>query len=204
MKRISVWCLVILITLAPVLIPSPALAANLDSNVASTALSLTVSETLSVTSTSAISFTYNASNGTAVASGNITTTYSWNLANTRTQIDFAVWLGSASAALTNGTTNIPSSEVYVDWNTGSGPQACSGTDSATPGSVPGAACTYNGTNGFSEGLVATATVPAQPVEFANIPFTGTQNFTYTVSMAGLPILSTGSYAGTINFEAVAQ
>jgi len=195
----------VLCSIALLLMAVPADAQAVTSSVATVSLTMAVPESISMAaSPAAISFTYNQTAATATASGNITATYSWNVAKTRTQLNILVWLGSASAALTNGATNIPSSDVFVNWTgVNSGPAACTGSDSLSP--VQGADCEYNGTNLFAESFSSTATTaPTQATQFAAIPYTGSQSIVFAIAMQNLPTLTPGSYTGTINFEAMVQ
>ena len=92
--------------------------AQLSSNTASVEISMTVAENLTISASPAnISFTYSPSGGgTATASGPITVVTSALIGSEYSFINIYGWLGSSTAALSNGSQNVPSSDVYSQVN----------------------------------------------------------------------------------------
>lgn len=164
---------------------------QVDSNVPSVILNMTVGETLSVTATPAnVTFTYNPNaGGTATASGPIAVTTTWNLGGSRTSLNTYIWLSSATAAL-SGPANIPSSEVFAQVNSGA-VTACTGTIAAAGVGASGAACALNGANSLLHWT------------FPGTALNSSSSDNVTLSLSGLGGIPTGSYTGTLNIEAVA-
>jgi hypothetical protein len=169
----------------------PCAATQVTSNTASVALSMNVSESLSITATPAtISFT--PSGTTATASGPITVTTSWQLNSTRASLYTAAYFSTPSSALANGSSLIPSSDVFASVDSATA-AACSGTSLPMAGlGISGGMC---GTNGiiFNGGS-----------QLSGGTFTGSHSDTILLSMQGLPTLNAGSYSGTLTIVAAAQ
>lgn len=155
---------------------------QLNSNVATVSLSMSVTESISVTATPAnLTFTYNGGTGTATASGPISTTITVNVASTRTNVGEFVYFSSTNA-LSAGSANIPSSEVYAQINSGS-------VDPCT------------GTNVFATGS-ACDNVGMWNISSSSGQFASTNSV--TLSMANLGSLPAGTFTGVLNFEAQAN
>ena len=147
-----------------------------------TQISMSVGESLSLSCTPAsIALAYSA--GSATASGPVTCNYVWALANTRTQMYGYFWLGSATAALTNGTVNIPSSEIYASVGGGSvAPCTNSEGDATLTNITPGAEC---GSGPFGAGTINSTDL------------TGTGSITILLSAANLGVLPASTFTGTL-------
>lgn len=121
-----------------------AAAAQVTSNVATVGLSMTVGESITVSGTP-VSITFNPAGNGATASGPITVNTAYNFSQAR-RIWVVAYFTTATAALTNGTFNIPSSQVFgsVDGGTAA---ACNQTEANVAGSpaVAGAMCPDIGT-----------------------------------------------------------
>jgi hypothetical protein len=176
------------------------------SNTASVNLNLNISESLTVSaSVPSVDFSssYSASAGTATAPV-INVTTSGNLLPGHAWVATYAYLGSASAAL-SGPSNIPSSDVFASIN-GSTPLPCTGTakeqgaelGQTVAGSVVGAACSSsNGTSFFGAGsgiIGFSQSPPAGPYSQADA---------VTLTLANVPNLMPGAYAGTITFVVLA-
>lgn len=172
------------------MMPMEVAASSLSSNTASVALSMSVSETLSVGATPAnISFTYtSAGGGTATASGPITVTTTWTLAPTRINIMTAAYFASASAALTNGTINIPVSEVYSS-NNGGAVAPCTGF-AETGLAVDGQTCNNASVVYWSGSTIGN--------------FNSSATSTVLLSMQGLGTLPYSTFTGTLFIAAMAN
>ncbi len=176
-----------LLLAAAIFIALPAFAQNQFSNQQTVNLALNITESVTLSATpGTITFTPGAG-GTATASGPISVVTTYNLGSSRTALLVGLWLGSSSAALSNGTTNIPSSDVLAS-NGSFTNVPCTGTNQtgngSFPGSVAGAYCANYSVLGAGGG----AGVNTSPV---------------TLSLTGLPAnLAPGSYTGTVVFQAV--
>lgn len=165
----------------------PAFAQNQYSNQQTVNLALNVSESVTLSATpGTITFTPGPG-GTATASGPISVVTTYNLGASRTSLLVGLWLGSSTAALSNGTTNIPSSDVLAS-NSSFTNSPCTGTNmsgnGSFPGSVAGAYCANYQVIGAGGGA-------------------GVNTSAVTLALAGLPTnLGPGSYTGTVVFQAV--
>lgn len=145
----------------------------------STAVNLTIQESL----------TFSLSGGPLVIPGTLNTlsntltaavTYNLTAANHTQGIRTASWVGSATAALVNGTTNVPSANVAVVSNEGSG--ACLLTADAPTGSVNLATCSFAAAHGLDQ--IALGITPA-----------GTFNDTYQLKIMNALPTTPGLYTG---------
>ena len=115
------------------------LQAQTASNAAAVAMTFTVASSLTVTATpGSIVFTLtNPKNATASAPIAVVT--SWNLAVGGGNIFTVAYFGSITAALTDGTLNIPSSDVFASINGGAA-SACTMANVNVAAGNPGAIC----------------------------------------------------------------
>ncbi len=148
-------------------------------------MNVTASVTLSC-SPASLTFTYDPVAATGTASGPITCASTWALDSSKSQFYTYVYVSSTTAALTNGSTNIPASDVFATINGGS-TSPCTGTD-GTLGAVitPGTLCGNFGWN------------------FPGTPLTGSGTNTIVLSMANLPQLSAGTYTGVVTIAGESQ
>ena len=159
---------------------APALATVVDSNQASTALSMTVGESLSVSGVpSSITFTYNA-NGTATASSAISVTTSWALATGHTALKTYVYFANPAAAL-SGPSAIPSSSVLASIDGGTAQ-----------------ACTFTGPIGAAGGNCFPAYQNFSPAS------NGSQTNQVVLSLQSISNIAPGTYTGTLFIEAEAN
>lgn len=169
----------VLLSLAVLFLPVLTEATQLNSTVATTALSLTVNESISVSATpGTITFTYGS--GAATASGPISVTTTWSAASTRTQVITLAFFSSASAALT-GPSSIPTSQVFAAVN-GAANAACTLTSTAIPA------------------LTASAVCPTVFQQNSPVPSSGTNTSSVVLLLSGLGTLAPGTFSGTLNIE----
>jgi len=165
-------------------------AQQLNSNVQTVSLSMSVAESLTITaSPSSITFTPNAGYTAATASGPITISTVGQLAATRSSLWIDAYFASATSALANGSSLIPASQVFASWN-GMTTIPCSGNDTGL--GVTGSAC--NGGGGTFPLFTPTSTPPLTLPSFTNTS-------TLLLSLGGMSGLVPGSYTGVINIEA---
>jgi hypothetical protein len=160
------------------LLPMSSAMASTSSNVATVALSVTVTNSITIAATPGnISFT--APSG--AASGPISITANWNLSNASTNFVLDAYFLTPTAALT-GPTSIPSSSVFGSVNSGTA-TAFTATDSSNT------AATVGGTLQIFRGSIAA---------------TGTQTDSLLLSINGLSGTTPGTYTGTLNISAQAN
>lgn len=172
--------------LAVVFLASTAPAQALNSGAAAITLNATLGESLTLSlSTSTVNFTLASGSATNAGSTNITATTSWTLKPGRTAVGVSAYFASATAALTDGTNNIPSSAFFISDN--------GGTSTALTNTVVFGAA--------SAGLQL-ATVP---ITVANRTATRTDVMAYNINLTGgsLPQLPASVYTGTLNIQAQA-
>jgi hypothetical protein len=191
-----------LVFTALLLFPTLAQAQQINSNTAVVSLSLTVTESLTISaSPSPTTFnSYNPSLGTA-STNPITVTTSAVIGNEYGSVAIGGWLSSSTAALVNGSSNIPSSEVYssvtssgagIGGTSTAGP--CTATTNTASGTIGVAGATCPGLNANWIDMVPGAAHTAGDF---------TVNDAVTLSLVGATGLVPGSYTGTISFEAFA-
>lgn len=160
---------------------------NLNSTAATVALNATLAESLTVSaSANTLSIPLTAGAKSAPA-GPLTITTAWVLKGTRNNVQLVSYLSSSTAALSDGTNNIPASAVQGQVNSG----------------------TYNAyTNGASNGIgLAGATLNIGTTAITNTnrnsSRTDTLNIEVDLSTGSLPQLPASTYTGTLNLQAVA-
>ena len=181
--RIS-WA--VMVGLALTLSASIATAQALNSGAQAIALNANLAESLSVTlSANTVNFALSAGSASNPGSAGITATTAWTLAPGRTAVGVYAYFASATAALTDGTNNIPSSAFYIADNAG------------TPAAL---------TNTVAFGGAAAG------LKLATVPITGTNRsashtdaMTFNINLTGgtLPQLPANTYTGTLNIQAQA-
>ncbi len=136
LNRIARVSLALMLAILPFSQFTPAQTA---SNAAAVSLSFTVNGSLTVAATpGAITFTpTDASHATA--SGPISVTTSWNLQGSGSSIWTVAYFSSSTAALTDGTANIPASSVFASINGGAA-SACTLTNVNVAAAKSGATC----------------------------------------------------------------
>lgn len=171
---------VIFLALVFVLAPVQANAQALKASPASVALSYSVGETISIApSTGTATF-----DPASLTTPTYTVTTSWTLLPTRTTVNINFGLQSASAALANGTSNIPSSNVFMALNGGS-------YNNCTQSSAADATLTA----ALTAGAICNAGVLV-PITTAND--SGNRVTSFTLQLQNLPItLAAGVYTGTL-------
>lgn len=181
----------LLATLASVMLLVPcAAAAQVNSTTATVTLGLAVGESITVTPSLGTlpDFSYVAgASSSGVQSFTLTTAY--QLAAGHAAFHVAFWVGSATAALSNGTTNIPAGDVLLAVNAvpGLGMDCARAADPVVPAAVSGQSCNV----GINIALVS--------------PFAGTRTDTINMQLANLPaLISSGHYVGTLNIAAGAN
>jgi hypothetical protein len=191
MKSLSQKFVLTLAVLALLFAPMASQANTMYATPSTVSLTMNVSETLSVSCTPAsVSFTYNPSGaGSATASGPISCVTTWSIGPSRAAITSDSWVGSASAALTNGVTNIPASQVFASLN-GASAVPCTGNDGAMTGETPNGQC--------SNWFETSSTTPA-------LTLTGNRTDTVLLSLNNLgSTLQPGSYSGVFSYSAYVQ
>ncbi len=174
-RKLAVFAVIGLLLLLPV----QSAMASTASNVATVALSLTISNSVTI-SASPASITFDPITGAASAPIQITS--SWNLQTPSSNFQIAAWFASPSSALSNGVINIPSSQITG--SNGGGPLPFTGTDTSVSAAVAG------------------ATVAVLPS--TSIPASGNRTDTLTLAITGLSTQAPGSYTGTVNIAAQAN
>lgn len=181
--RIS-WA--VMVGFALTLSASIASAQAFNSGAQAIALNANLAESLSVTlSANTVNFALSAGSASNPGSAGITATTAWTLAPGRTAVGVYAYFASATAALTDGTNNIPSSAFYIADNAG------------TPAAL---------TNTVAFGGAAAG------LKLATVPITGTNRsashtdaMTFNINLTGgtLPQLPANTYTGTLNIQAQA-
>lgn len=168
--------------------PYPAAAAQVNSNQATVAVSVTVPESITVTpSTGSLpAFTYTPGAATSDVK-TFTVTTAWQLASTHTgSIHMAGWFATANA-LTSGSNNIPASDFFLAFNS----QTLTGNDCGRAAD-PVVALDTASASSCNNGLIMT--VPP--------PYAGSETDTVKVQLMNLPSnLGVGTYTGTLNIAA---
>ncbi len=123
-RKLAVFAVIGLLLLLPV----QSAMASTASNVATVALSLTISNSVTI-SASPASITFDPITGAASAPIQITS--SWNLQTPSSNFQIAAWFASPSSALSNGVINIPSSQIVAVLPSTSIPASGNRTDTLT-------------------------------------------------------------------------
>ena len=166
---------------------SSAFAQALTSTPAQTvSLSATLNESLSVSlSANAVNFNLTAGSATNAGSTTITATTAWVLKPSRTAVKVYAYFADATAALTDGTTNIPSSAFFIADN--------GGASTAVTQTVAGF-----GAAGGALQLGPTTTITA-----ANRNSSRTDAMAFNLNLSTIPQLPASTYNGTLNIQAQA-
>ena len=159
-------------------------AAQLNSGAQTIALNATLSESLTLSlSANAVNFTLAAGAASNPGSTNITATTAWTLKPGRTAVGVYAYFASSTAALTDGTNNIPSSAFFIADN-------------------GGASTALTNTVAFGAGNAG--------LQLANVPITGanktasrTDAMAFNINLSTLPQLPANTYTGTLNIQAQA-
>jgi hypothetical protein len=161
--------------------------AVVNSNVSGVALTSTLLEALTVIAApGVVNFSLN-SGGSATGSTPVAVTTTWVFAAGRTAVNVYGSFASATAALTDGSSNdIPSSNVLGQVTTGS------------PTSYT--AFTQTGPFGAAGGSLQ---LLSQAISVANVTGTRTDNLTLKIDLTSTPQLPAGVYTGTLNIQAQA-
>jgi hypothetical protein len=172
--------------LAMTLPASMASAQALNSGAQTIALNATLAESLTLTlSANTVNFNLSAGSATNAGSAGITATTAWTLAPGRTSVGVYAYFTTATAALTDGVDNIPSSAFYIADNGGASAPLINSV-------VFGAA---------NAGLkLATVAITA-----ANRTSSRTDAMAFNINLTGgtLPQLPANTYTGTLNIQAQA-
>lgn len=186
LKKMCSVVLALLMTFACV--PSRADASGTQSAVSTVQMNLTIAESITLAVTGGpVVFTYGGGT-TATSATTISVTTTWNLASVNQGIYTDAYVTTPAAALT-GPVNIPAADVFTsfDGHTAGGCNGPVNVMAAIPGEVAGGVC---GSLLFQNAPLASAA--------------GTHTDTITFSMAGLPVLTPGSYTGTLNIAAASN
>jgi hypothetical protein len=160
--------------------------AQLNSTVSNVTLTATLAESLTVSATpTTVTFTLVAG-GTANGSAPVAMTTTWVLSASRANVVLVGFFTTAASALTNGSVNIPSSEVYGTVATGTPTTATAFTQSGVVGTA-------------SAGL----TMFTQALTSSNRSSTRTDNLALQINLTAQPQLPASTYTGTLNLEAQA-
>lgn len=184
-----------MLTIALLLFVGGANAQNINSTAATVTLKMNIAETISITASPAtVNFTYTAANGTAAADRPITVTGYWNLSSSRTPsngLNVLAWLGSASAALSDGVPadNVPSSDFFISATNGRG-------------DIPLTACSLTSTWGSVASVAGAACPSIWNAPYSQVGFVGnTGSLVITPSLSGLSTnLPANLYTGTLYIE----
>lgn len=126
--------------------------AQTSSNAAAVTMTFPVNSSLTVAATpGSITFT-SIDAKDATASGPISVVTTWNLTAGVHNVFTAAYFASATAALTDGTINIPTSDVFASIDSGTA-AACTLTNVNVPASLTGATCpqVFQGTDVTAQG-----------------------------------------------------
>ncbi len=160
--------------------------AQLNSGAQTIALNATLAESLTLTlSANTVNFNLSAGSATNAGSAGVTATTAWTLAPGRTSVGVYAYFSSATAALTDGVDNIPSSAFYIADNGGASAPL---TNSVAFGAA-------------NAGLkLATVAITA-----ANRTASRTDAMAFNINLTGgtLPQLPANTYTGTLNIQAQA-
>lgn len=182
--RIS-WA--VMVGAAIALSASFASAQAINSTAQTISLNAKLAESLTLNlSANTVSFTLSAGSATNAGSAGVTATTAWVLAPGRNNVNVYAYFASSTAALTDGTNNIPSSAFYIK----------DGTTAAAA-----LTNTYAGFGAANAALL-----------LANVPITATNRsanhvdpltFNIDLSTGTLPQLPASTYAGTLTIQAQA-
>jgi hypothetical protein len=159
-------------------------------------LNATLAEALTVGVTGGASVNFTLAPNTAANAGSTTSTIltSWVLKPGRTKVTVWAWVPDGTAALTDGTTNIPASAVSA---------AAAGSGSAG-GALNTVASGGAGVPAFVTPAAATG------VQIGNVAITGankasstTTTLTWNINTTIVPQLPASAYTGTVNIQAQA-
>jgi hypothetical protein len=165
---------------------SIASAQALNSGAQTIALNAKLNESLTLTlSANTVNFTLSAGSANNPGSAGVTATTAWTLAPGRTAVKVYAYFASATAALTDGSANIPSSAFFIADN--------GGASTAVTGSVP------FGAAGAGLQLANVA------ITNANQSSSHTDAMAFNINLTGgtLPQLPASTYLGTLNIQAQA-
>lgn len=174
------------IALGLALATTMASAQALNSGAQTIALNATLAESLTLSlSGTAVNFTLAAGSPTNAGSTNITATTTWVLKPGRAAVGVYAYFANPSAALTDGTNNIPSSAFFISDNAGAS-TALTSTVAFGPASA-----------GLQLANVA--------ITGANTSASRTDIMAFNINLAGgtLPQLPASTYVGTLNIQAQA-
>ncbi|HEY1263696.1 MAG TPA: hypothetical protein VGF06_09240 [Terriglobales bacterium] len=158
----------------------------INSGAQTIALNATLNESLTLSlSGNSVNFNLTAGSAANAGSTNITATTSWVLKPSRTAVKVYAYFGSATAALTDGTNNIPSSAFFIADNAG-----------------PSSALTNTVAFGAANAGLQLANVP---ITGANRAGSRTDIMAFNINLTGgtLPQLPASTYIGTLNIQAQA-
>jgi len=175
---------------------APSAKAQVNSNVGTVVLNATLAEALTVSVTGGAVVNFTLASNTAANAGSTTSTIltSWVLKPGRTKVTVWAWVPDGTAALTDGTTNIPASAVSA---------AAAGSGSAG-GALNTVASGGAGVPAFVTPAAATG------VQIGNVTITGankasstTTTLTWNINTTIVPQLPASTYTGTVNIQAQA-
>lgn len=161
--------------------------AQINSTAQPITLNAKLNETLTLNlSANTVSFNLSAGSATNAGTAGVTATTTWVLAPGRANVNVYAYFASSTAALTDGTNNIPSSAFYIK----NGAAAAAALTS-----------TYAGFGGANAALLLGTT----PITATNRSSSRTDNLTFNIDLSTgtLPQLPASSYAGTLNIQAQA-
>lgn len=159
----------------------------INSSAQAITLNATLAETLTLNlSANTVSFNLSAGSATNAGSTGVAATTTWVLAPGRNNVNVYAYFASSTAALTDGTNNIPSSAFYIK-------------DGANPAAA--LTNTYAGFGGANAALLLGTT----PITATNRSANRVDNLTFNIdlSTATLKQLPASSYAGTLTIQAQA-
>jgi hypothetical protein len=154
--------------------------AQVQSNVQTIALNLTIGESITLSAPSPATITFSPTTGLGTTTSNITVT--WNLATDHSQYNLYAYFSSASA-LTSGSNVIPTSALESNW--GSGGTPCNTAITFTTTEIP-------------NGCAVTSFTSSTQLQGSNTFAFGLWIPGYTPTM--FPV---GTYTGTVNIAAIA-
>jgi hypothetical protein len=165
---------------------APAALGQLNSSTATITLNATMGETLTISaSPTTASFTL-VPGGAATASAPVAITTTWVLASGRSTVELDAYFASATAALTDGTNNIPSAHVLGLVSTGSPTSYTAFTQSAALGTA-------------SAGLQ----LFTQTLTSGTMSSTRTDNLSLKIDLTSQPTLPSSTYTGSLILQAQA-
>jgi hypothetical protein len=167
-------------------LPASMASAQLNSGPQTIALNAKLNESLTLTlSATAVNFTLSAGSATNAGSTGVTATTAWTLAPGRTAVKVYAYFASATAALTGGGSNIPSSAFSIADN--------GGAATAVTGSVA---------FGAAGAGLQLANVGITSANLSS-NHTDAMAFNIDLSAPGLAQLPANTYTGTLNIQAQA-